>query len=68
MNKIPRDIILQNCNNNHDHMLYCSSDMTCDTSKFLFFILGYFFHFYPPHSPKNENFKKMKKTPRAIII
>ena len=26
-----------------------------------FFILGYTFPFYPHNSPKNENFKKMKK-------
>ena len=27
----------------------------------LFFILGNFLPFYPPNSPKNENFKKLKK-------
>ena len=27
----------------------------------LFFILGYFLPFYPSNSPKNRNFKKMKK-------
>ena len=32
------------------------------------FSLGNFLHFYPPNSPKNENFKKMKKTPGDIII
>ena len=36
--------------------------------KFLFFILGYFLPFYPPNSPKNQNYKEMKTTPRDIII
>ena len=31
------------------------------TDVLLFFILGYTFPFYPHNSPKNENFKKMKK-------
>ena len=35
---------------------------------YLFFIFGHFFHFYPPNSPKNQNFKKMKKAPGNIII
>ena len=30
--------------------------------------MDYFLPFYPPNSPKNENFKKMKKTPRDVII
>ena len=25
------------------------------------FILGYFLHFYPPNSPKNQNKKKKEK-------
>ena len=36
--------------------------------SFLFFILGYFLPFYLPSSPKNQNFKKMKKMPGDIII
>ena len=32
------------------------------------FILGYTFPFYPSNSPKNENFKTMKKNPGNIII
>ena len=36
--------------------------------ELLFFILGYFLPFYPPNSPKNQNFEKMKKTPGDIII
>ena len=48
------------------------------TDVLLFFILGYTFPFYPHNSPKNENFKKMKKgleissfytsVPKIIII
>ena len=40
--------------------------MACDRGIKLFFILGYFFPFYPLNSPKTQNFKKMKKkkTPR----
>ena len=34
----------------------------------LFFILGYTCPFYLPNSPKNENVKKMKKTPGDVII
>ena len=34
----------------------------------MFFILGNFLPFYSPNSPKNENFKKMKKTRGDIII
>ena len=34
----------------------------------MFFILGYSFPFYPPNSPKNENSKKMKKSPGDIIL
>ena len=33
-----------------------------------FVILDCFLPFYPPNSPKNQNFKKMKKIPRDIII
>ena len=34
----------------------------------LFFILGNFLPFCPSNSPKNKNFKKMKKAPGYIII
>ena len=36
--------------------------------QFLFIILGYFLPFYTPNSPKNQNLKKMKNTPRCIIV
>ena len=32
------------------------------------FYLSYILPFYPSNSPKNENFRKMKKTPGDIII
>ena len=38
------------------------------TDVIVIFILDYTFLFYPPNSPKNENFKKMKTTPGDIII
>ena len=57
--KTPGDIIiLHKCTKNHDHMIYCSWDMA---RKVLFFILGYFLHFYLPNSPKNQNLKKNEK-------
>ena len=34
----------------------------------IFFILANFLLFYPPNSPKNENFKEKEKKPGAIII
>ena len=48
MKKDPGDIIIwHNFTKNHDHMLYSSWDMVCDTHN--------------RNSPKNQNFKKMKK-------
>ena len=61
------DIILHNCTKNHDHMLYCSWDMVCVRCNCYFSFLGYFL-LLPPDSQKNENLKKMKKIPGAIII
>ena len=37
--------------------------MKCNRQNF-FVILGHFFPFHPPNSPKNENFKKQKKCPK----
>ena len=59
-------IILHKCTKTHDHMLYCSWDMMHDRCNCYLFILSNFFPVYPPHSPKNENMKKLKKT--DIII
>ena len=36
MKKTPGDIILHKCTKNHDCMLYCSWDMTCDGCNFYF--------------------------------
>ena len=43
---------------NQDHIMYGFWDMKCNSQN-LFVILGYFLPFYPPKSPKNENFKKV---------
>ena len=48
-------------------MLYCSWDMVSDRCN-CYFSLCYFLPFYLPNSPKNENFKTMKKMPGDIII
>ena len=59
---------------NHEHMLYCSWDMVRDRCNCYFWFHAIFCPFYPHNSPKNENFKKMKKTrwkkktPGEIII
>ena len=67
-------IILQNCTKNHDHMLYCSWDVVHDRCNCCFSFWAIFCPFtspFPLNSPKNENFKKMKKgkkTPADIIL
>ena len=33
-----------------------------------FVIFGYFLHFYPSNNVEDQNFDKMKKTPRDIVI
>ena len=40
---------------------YATLFLRCGAWWILFFILGQFLPFYPPNSPKNQNFKKMKK-------
>ena len=58
------------CTKNHDHRLYCSSDMAHDecTCYFSFWVILFsFMSPPPPNSPKNENFKKMKKMSGDII-
>ena len=45
--KASGDIILHQCSENRDHMIYCSWDMARQGCS-LFFILGYFLLFYPP--------------------
>ena len=49
------------------HKIYGSWDMKCNRQN-IFVILGHFLPFYPPNSPKNENIKKLKKTPTDIIM
>ena len=64
--KKPGDIIiLHKCTKNHDHMLYCSWDMVHDRCNPYFSFWAIFCPFTPPpppNSPKNQIFKKMKKT------
>ena len=61
-------IILHKCTKNHDHLLYCFWDMAHDKSN-CYFSFWFFFALLPPlNSPKNQNFKKMKKKPGDIII
>ena len=42
-------------------------DIWSGTDKF-FCNFAPFLPFYPPNNPKKQNFKKMKETPRDIII
>ena len=66
--KTPGDIIiLQKCTINDNHLMYGSWDMMHNRQIFFFVILGHILPFYPTN-PKNQNFEKMKKTPRDIII
>ena len=63
LKKAPGDIIiLHKCTNNHDHdhMLYCSSDMAHDGCKF-------YFSFWAIFCPKSQKLKKMEKIPGDII-
>ena len=65
--KSARDIIvLHKCTINDNHMIYGSWDINCNRQIF-FVILGHFWSFYPPNSPKNDSIRKMK-TPGDIII
>ena len=69
MKQKTRDIIiLHKCTKTHDHMLYCSWDLVRDGCNFYFSFRALFCPFTPHNSPKNENFKKMKKRPGDIII
>ena len=54
---------------NQNHMMYDSWDMDCDRQNFFSFWTT-FCPFTPPpiNNPKNQNFEKMKKNPRDIII
>ena len=62
MKQKTRDIIiLHKCTKTHDHMLYCSWDLVHDGCNFYFSFWALFCPFTPHNSPKNENFKNMKK-------
>ena len=66
MKETPGDIItLHKCTKNHDHKLYCSWDMAHDGYNCYF---SFRTIFCPFNSPKNQNFKKMKKLPGYVII
>ena len=68
MKKIPGDIIIYISAPKIMILCYTVPEIWCVTDELLFFILGYFLPFYPPNSLKNENFKKLKKTPWDIVI
>ena len=55
--------IIYKCTINDNHMIYDGSwDINCNCNRQIFFvILGLFFAFLPPNSPKNQNFKKWEK-------
>ena len=61
------NIILHKSTINDNHMIYGSWDMKPDRQN-VFVILAHFLPFYPPNNPKNQNFKKLKKTSRDTII
>ena len=69
--KASGDIILHQCSENRDHMIYCSWDMAREGCS-LFFILGYFLLFYlpppPPNSPKKQNSQNIIKPGDIIIL
>ena len=70
MKNIPGYIIILHMSTiNQNHMMYDSWDMEHERQNFSHF--GPFFALYtpsPPNNPKNQNFQKLKKNPRDIII
>ena len=58
-------IILQKCTKNHDHMLYCSWDMTCDRCNYFSF-WAIFCPFTPLKVKKLKISKKWKKNKQEI--
>ena len=56
------------CTKNHDHMLYCSWDLTHDEYNFYFSFRAFFLSFYSHDSSKNQFFSKNAKKPGDIII
>ena len=59
-------IILHKCTKNHDHMVYCSWDITRNRCNCYFSFWAIFCPLTPPNSPKNQNFKK-KKTRKKLL-
>ena len=53
------------CSINQYHMSF--RDIKCKGQIF-FVILGHFLPFDPPNNPKNQNFEKIKKTPKYVVI
>ena len=49
-------------------MCYTVPEIWCVTNVVVTFDFGQFFPFYPPNSPKNQNFKKPKKMTGDIIM
>ena len=67
MKKTPEDIIILHMPTiNENHKMYGSRNMKWDRQNL--FILGHFVIFCPTNNPKNQNFEKMEKRPRDIII
>ena len=55
-------IILQKCTKNHDHVLYCSWDMACDTCNFYFSFWAIFCSFTPATAQIIKISKKWNKS------
>ena len=47
---------------------YTVPEMWSVTDVLAIFHFGLIYPFNPPNSPKNQNFKKIKKTPGDIIV
>ena len=62
--KTPRDVIIwHKCTKNYHHIVYCSWDMARDGCNWYFPFWATFCTFTPLTCLKNQNSKKMKKTP-----
>ena len=58
-------IILHNCTKNHDHLLYCSWDMVCDSCNCYFSFWAIFCSFTPLTS---QNMKILKQWQKNLEI
>ena len=67
LKKTPGDIIFHICTINDNHMMYGPWDMEHNRHNFLPF-WTIFCPLTPPRDLKNQNFEKIKNTPRDIII